>query len=331
MKTVSASTIKKLFAISNNRCAFPKCTQVLCDLKTGLVIGEICHIKARNEDGPRYDKSQSEDERNGFENLILLCPNHHTIIDADTEAYTNERLLNMKSQHELASQKEIECPDNIVNQFISSLTISATSKENMFSPVNPIGGQYAQLIQNLHGVISLDKNYSYADILAELYSKEVQLSELLAKTLNLAKKNSDHDLIALCINELSGWTIPDPIKAYYRKKEVFISLHIVQTAFNFKSNEEIWREFAQRSDEFIKNDFFFNEGVPVLEQALELNKSIDPNRSFIHMQEKQGNLVESTPYPDLIIHIYCKGDTYHHLVNGIKNNLANELMKRIRQ
>lgn len=155
------------------------------------------------------------------------------------------------------------------------------------------------------------------------------MSELLAKTLNLANKIQDTALAKLCINELSGWKEPDPIKAHYRKKEIYVSLNFVKKAFNFNSNEELWSEFSRYPDDFFKNDFFFNEGVPTLEQALELNKSLDPNRSFIHIQEKQGNLMPDTPYPDLIVHIYCKGDTYHHIINGIKNNLAIEIMNRI--
>ena len=42
-------------------------------------------------------------ERHAFENLILLCGNHHTVVDDDEEAYTVERLLAMKAAHEQSS------------------------------------------------------------------------------------------------------------------------------------------------------------------------------------------------------------------------------------
>jgi hypothetical protein len=49
----------------------------------GTITGEICHIRARNEGGPRFDVTQSEGERHGFENLVLLCRRHHKMVDAN--------------------------------------------------------------------------------------------------------------------------------------------------------------------------------------------------------------------------------------------------------
>ncbi len=83
--------IKRLFAHSGNRCAFPQCPLGLIQGET--VVGEICHIRAAKPDGPRYDVSQTAEERHGYENLILLCPTHHTVIDADPESYTVEEEL----------------------------------------------------------------------------------------------------------------------------------------------------------------------------------------------------------------------------------------------
>jgi hypothetical protein len=52
------------------------------------LVGEICHIKAANPGGPRCDANQTAAERHGYDNLILLCGTHHTVIDDDEEAYT---------------------------------------------------------------------------------------------------------------------------------------------------------------------------------------------------------------------------------------------------
>jgi hypothetical protein len=91
-------TIKRLFARSGNRCAFPKCTVEIVQGDT--LVGEICHIKAARPRGPRYDPHQTAAERHGYDNLILLCGTHHTVIDDDEEAYTIERLIKMKTDHE---------------------------------------------------------------------------------------------------------------------------------------------------------------------------------------------------------------------------------------
>lgn len=97
----SSRTLKRLFGLSNNRCAFPRCPCALIDGPT--VIGEACHIRAASPGGPRFDPDQTPADRHGFENLILLCANHHTVIDDDEVAYTVERLLAMKAAHENAS------------------------------------------------------------------------------------------------------------------------------------------------------------------------------------------------------------------------------------
>jgi len=98
MASVKVRDVKRLFSLSGNRCAFPKCECAIAE--SGSLVGEICHIKADRPDGPRYDKTQTEDERQGFDNLILMCANHHKVVDDDTDAYTVERLRSMKLAHE---------------------------------------------------------------------------------------------------------------------------------------------------------------------------------------------------------------------------------------
>lgn len=41
----TTSTIKNLFALSDNRCAFPGCTQKLVD-ENDNIFAQICHIEA---------------------------------------------------------------------------------------------------------------------------------------------------------------------------------------------------------------------------------------------------------------------------------------------
>jgi hypothetical protein len=94
----SDTAIKRLFARSSNRCAYPGCPVEIVQGDT--VVGEVCHIRAVRPDGPRHDPAQSAADRHGYYNLILLCANHHKVIDDDPEAYTVERILKMKADHE---------------------------------------------------------------------------------------------------------------------------------------------------------------------------------------------------------------------------------------
>src|SRR6267143_5459706 len=99
MNAPAERDIKKLFALSLNQCAFPSCITSIFGL-SGEMVGEICHIRARNPEGPRYDLNQTDAERHGFENLILLCRNHHKVVDDDPEKYTVEWLKRTKHKHE---------------------------------------------------------------------------------------------------------------------------------------------------------------------------------------------------------------------------------------
>jgi hypothetical protein len=92
-------TIKRLFALSGNICAYPGC-QLQIVTSEGTITGEICHIKARHEAGPRFDPDQSEEDRHGFNNLILLCRHHHKVIDSEPNIYTANALAEMKLIHE---------------------------------------------------------------------------------------------------------------------------------------------------------------------------------------------------------------------------------------
>lgn len=96
MSGPSDKTIRRLFALSGNACAFPDCPSPIVEAE-GTITGEICHMRAQSRGGPRYEASQSEQERHAFENLILLCRRHHKIIDAEPDIYSVEVLEEMRA------------------------------------------------------------------------------------------------------------------------------------------------------------------------------------------------------------------------------------------
>ena len=55
-------TLRKLYILSGNMCAMPNCTKVLID-EDGTWIGEVAHIHAASDGGPRADTSLSQEER----------------------------------------------------------------------------------------------------------------------------------------------------------------------------------------------------------------------------------------------------------------------------
>ena len=94
----TSSTVKRLFAFSGNICAFPKCKNLL--IEDDIVLGEICHIEAAEENGPRYNPDSDDEYRRNFQNLILLCEKCHKKIDSDENLYPVTLLTSWKEAHE---------------------------------------------------------------------------------------------------------------------------------------------------------------------------------------------------------------------------------------
>jgi hypothetical protein len=104
--TISLKTHKILWGRAAGRCSHPECRlDVFYDedeADTPSLVGEMCHIIAEN-DGQRADATMPIEQKNAYANLILLCRNHHRIIDDPTNGevhYPVARLHDMKRQHE---------------------------------------------------------------------------------------------------------------------------------------------------------------------------------------------------------------------------------------
>jgi hypothetical protein len=61
----------------------------------------MAHIVGHSDDrGPRADPSRPPEQRNLAENLILLCPTHHVLVDAQDSTYTVAELRRWKAEQE---------------------------------------------------------------------------------------------------------------------------------------------------------------------------------------------------------------------------------------
>jgi hypothetical protein len=160
----STSTIKRLFALSGNRCAFPRCDASMALDDT--LVGEICHIKGRKPDAARYDPAQMPAERNDYDNLILLCAPHHKVVDDDEDSYTVERLRKMKVDHETGATP---VPDKEATQVAAAYSMVTTVGQsggiaaNNFTANNvtfntaqsesPVSKRQLEALENLWGII----------------------------------------------------------------------------------------------------------------------------------------------------------------------------------
>ncbi len=95
---IKDTTRKELWGKSGNSCAICKEQLIVDDSADSIVVGQECHIIPKKESNPRYLDTQTD--KDSYENLILLCSKHHTIVDRSTHSYTAEDLRSIKFKHE---------------------------------------------------------------------------------------------------------------------------------------------------------------------------------------------------------------------------------------
>lgn len=98
---ISEPDIKMLWGRAAGMCSNPRCGRELTALLPGgdgYNIGEMAHVIARQAGGSRGVPEGGPDS---YQNLILLCPNCHRMIDKAPEGvFPAEMLLQWKEEHE---------------------------------------------------------------------------------------------------------------------------------------------------------------------------------------------------------------------------------------
>jgi len=133
MSDIPANEIKILIAASGGRCAFSRCGKLLVTESPhgadSIFSGEACHIVAHSRQGPRGKSELSEEERNHHTNLILLCQEHHTIVDKRPTVYSVRVLQAIKAAHEaehLKEQHPIVSPIQLKRERVQSTCMAVT-------------------------------------------------------------------------------------------------------------------------------------------------------------------------------------------------------------
>lgn len=108
--SISNPEIKKLYGLAAGRCSM--CGKNLFD--NDVHIGEMAHIIARRKKGARGHEDL-DSGINSYENLILLCANHHSEVDQKPNYYTVERLQSIKAAHEKSVASSFDSPKDRKN------------------------------------------------------------------------------------------------------------------------------------------------------------------------------------------------------------------------
>ncbi|MEV6956565.1 HNH endonuclease [Streptomyces sp. NPDC051183] len=94
---------RELWLLSGNECTFTGCGERLIR-EDGFFIGEVAHIHGAEPTSARHDPvlALDKDALRAASNLMLLCPNHHTVIDhpQGRNEHPASKLQRMKKKHE---------------------------------------------------------------------------------------------------------------------------------------------------------------------------------------------------------------------------------------
>lgn len=101
---------KRLWGRSGSRCAI--CNGELTELD-GLdtIVGDEAHIRSPKPGGPRHDRTYAIADLNQYSNLILLCKQHHKLVDDNCDVFTVDLLEKLKTQHEARVRRSLS-PDD---------------------------------------------------------------------------------------------------------------------------------------------------------------------------------------------------------------------------
>ncbi|MGV8094706.1 MAG: HNH endonuclease [Mangrovibacterium sp.] len=136
---IADKTRKSLWAKSGNRCSICK-VELFANNENSeeFNIGEECHIISSKPTGPRH-KSNLEDY-DTFDNLILLCRNHHREIDELIDTYTEELLRYIKLNHEKWVQNTINNALNADRKIRPKFLTRISSGKELFNIISDAHG-----------------------------------------------------------------------------------------------------------------------------------------------------------------------------------------------
>lgn len=136
--TVTGKDKAILWGRAAARCAYPSCRKLLIadgnQAGEDVLVGEVAHIVAQNGNGPRGDQEPPGGHLDGQANLILLCREHHAIVDRRPAQYPVAKLVQWKSDHETWVESQLFPHDHLVR-----LTTPADAvDERVYSTLLPI-------------------------------------------------------------------------------------------------------------------------------------------------------------------------------------------------
>lgn len=99
----AAGDLTALTSLAQGRCYAPGCEEPLFKVMGRHRVNnfQVAHIHALKEGGARFNPSLTVEQRNAFDNVLLLCDGHHKVVDRlEPEKYSAELLRQWKADRE---------------------------------------------------------------------------------------------------------------------------------------------------------------------------------------------------------------------------------------
>jgi len=134
-KYIPQTVLLPLWILAGGRCEFDGCNKPLLHdvlTKTRCNLADVAHIIASSPNGPRGDDLLSDEKSIDLSNLMLLCKDHHKMVDEYPDIYTVEVLQNMKKTHE----ETIEYLTSLKNKGVTHIVVYTADIGNNIPRIN---------------------------------------------------------------------------------------------------------------------------------------------------------------------------------------------------
>ena len=137
--SITHPNLKRLWGLAAGRCSYPGCPTLcvdhLPDDTDPVILGEMAHVIAKQPKGPR---GTPEGRNDGYDNLILLCPTHHRLVDKAPSSFPPNTLIRWKTEHEAQIAAALASPAfadvNEVSEYVQALLIENRILWKTFGP-----------------------------------------------------------------------------------------------------------------------------------------------------------------------------------------------------
>jgi hypothetical protein len=154
-KKLSVGDDRALFVLSQGRCYAPGCMVPAFQKVEGHYTAQLrlAHIYAHSPGGARYNPMMTQEERDSWTNLILLCDSHHGRVDtrANAAEYPAVLLLQWKEDREEGRIGDLPQLQGISDLDLQQLLLRQV--ENVLDSIDKLEGVSQTVIEELKGIV----------------------------------------------------------------------------------------------------------------------------------------------------------------------------------